>query len=159
MGLICRKLCRLLLMFSTGFTSLCLTSFSSLDHLPCLCARCLILFHLTLMRFSRSTHLLVFVFGDFNVHHRNWSTYSGGTDKFGELSYNFSISNDLTQMPNFPTQTVFLTVLLFWNSFFLPKLVSVLHWLSLHWLILIMLLSQFPLSFHHIQNGMPLFIA
>ena len=54
------------------------------------------------MRFSRSTHL--FVFGDFNVHHTDWLTYSGKTDRPGELCYNFSISNDLTQMVNFPTQ-------------------------------------------------------
>ena len=39
----------------------CLTSFSSIDHLLCLCAVFLILFHLTQMRFSRSTHLLVFL--------------------------------------------------------------------------------------------------
>ena len=58
-GLISRKLFRFLHMFSTGFTSLCLTSFSSIDHLLCLCARYLILFHLTWMRFSRSIHLLV----------------------------------------------------------------------------------------------------
>ena len=45
----------------------------------------------------------VFVFGDFNVHHKDWLTYSGGTDRPGELCYNFSISNDLTQMVNFPT--------------------------------------------------------
>ena len=32
----------------------------------------------------------VFVFGDFNVHHKDWLTYSGGTDKAGELCYNFS---------------------------------------------------------------------
>ena len=44
------------------------------------------------------------VFGDFNVHHRDWLTYSGGTDRAGELCYNFSISNDLTQIVNFPTQ-------------------------------------------------------
>ena len=44
----------------------------------------------------------VFVFGDFNVHHKDWLTYSGGTDRPGELCYNFSISNDLTQMVNFP---------------------------------------------------------
>ena len=44
----------------------------------------------------------VFVFGDFNVHHKDWLTYSGGTDQPGELCYNFSISNDLTQMVNFP---------------------------------------------------------
>ena len=46
----------------------------------------------------------VFVFGDFNVHHKDWLTYSGGTDRPGELCYNFSISNDLTQMVNFPTR-------------------------------------------------------
>ena len=27
----------------------------------------------------------VFVFGDFNVHHKDWITYSGGTDRSGEL--------------------------------------------------------------------------
>ena len=46
----------------------------------------------------------VFVCGDFNVHHKDWLTYSSGTDRSGELCYNFSISNDLTQMVNFPTQ-------------------------------------------------------
>ena len=45
----------------------------------------------------------VFVFGDFTVHHEDWLTYSGGTDQPGELCYNFSISNDLTQMVNFST--------------------------------------------------------
>ena len=45
----------------------------------------------------------VFVFGDFNVHHKDWLTYSSGTDRPDELCYNFSISNDLTQMVNFPT--------------------------------------------------------
>ena len=34
----------------------------------------------------------VFVCGDFNVHHKDWLTYSG------------VISNDLTQVVNFPTQ-------------------------------------------------------
>ena len=46
----------------------------------------------------------VLVFADFNVQHKDWPTYSGGTDGPGELSYNFSISNDLTQMVNFPTR-------------------------------------------------------
>ena len=45
----------------------------------------------------------VFVFGDFNVHHKDWLTYSSGTDRPGELCYNFSISNDLTKIVNFPT--------------------------------------------------------
>ena len=46
----------------------------------------------------------VFVFGDFNVHHKDWLTYSVRTDRPGELCYNFSISNDLTQIVNFPTR-------------------------------------------------------
>ena len=46
----------------------------------------------------------VFVFGDFNVHHNGWLTYSSGTDRPGELCYNISTSNDLTQMVDFPTR-------------------------------------------------------
>ena len=47
----------------------------------------------------------VFVFGDFNLYHKDWPAYSGGTDRPGELCYNFSISNNLSQMVNFPTWT------------------------------------------------------
>ena len=43
------------------------------------------------------------ILGDFNVHHKDWLTDSGGTDRLVELLYNFYISNDLTQMVNFPT--------------------------------------------------------
>ena len=46
----------------------------------------------------------VFVFADFNVHHKGWLTYSGGTDEPGELCYNFPIANDLTQIVDFPTR-------------------------------------------------------
>ena len=46
----------------------------------------------------------VFVFGDFNVYYKDWLTCSGGTDKSGELRYNFTISNNLTQIVNFPTR-------------------------------------------------------
>ena len=45
----------------------------------------------------------VFSFGDFNVPNKDWLAYSGGTDRPGELCYNFSISNNLTQMVNFHT--------------------------------------------------------
>ena len=38
-------------------------------------------------------------------------------------------------------------------------LVFVLQWLSLHWEILIMLLSQFPLTLQETQNRIPRFIA
>ena len=46
----------------------------------------------------------VFIFGDFSIHHKDWLTYSGGTDRPGELCYNFCIPNDLTHIVNFPTQ-------------------------------------------------------
>ena len=76
----------------------------------------------------------VFFFGDFNIHLiLRWLTFL------------------LT------IQNVNLFVLLFWIYFFLLMLVFVLQWLSLHWEILIMLLSQFLLTFHQIHNGMPLF--
>ena len=38
-----------------------------------------------------------------HVHRKGWLTYSGGSHRIGELCYNFSISNDLTQKVNFPT--------------------------------------------------------
>ena len=43
----------------------------------------------------------VFVFGEFNVHYKDWLTCSGGTNRSGELCYNFSISNDLTLLDLF----------------------------------------------------------
>ena len=46
----------------------------------------------------------VFTFGDCNIHHKDWLTYSGGTDRSGELCYNCSISNDLGQIVDFPTR-------------------------------------------------------
>ena len=52
---------------------------------------------------STKTSANVFVFGDFNVPHKDCLTYSGGTDQPGELCYNLFISNDLAQMVTFPT--------------------------------------------------------
>ena len=88
----------------------------------------------------------VFVFGDFNVHHKDWLTYSGGTDRSVIIFLSQTI---LLRWLTFPLEslTVTLTVLLFWIYLFLLTLVFVLQWLSLHWEILIMLLSQFPLTF------------
>ena len=65
--LISRKLSGFLLMFSTGFTSLSV----------------LLLFPLSITFFV------------FNVHHKDWLTYSGGTDRPGELCYNFYNYNTL----------------------------------------------------------------
>ena len=92
----------------------------------------------------------VFVFGDFIVHHKNWLTCTGGSERPCELCYDFSASNDLTQMVNFllGSLTVTLTVMLLWIFFFLLMQVFVLQWLSLYCCeILIVLLSQFPLTF------------
>ena len=102
----------------------------------------------------------VFVFGDFNVYHNDWLTYFGGTDRSVELCYIFFISNDLTQMVNFPTRIPdcdsHSPALL---DFFFLTLVFVLQRLSIHWEILIMLLPQFPLTVHHIHHGIPHFIT
>ena len=46
----------------------------------------------------------MFVFGDFYVYHKDWLIYNLGTDRPGELCYNFFISNELTQIVNFPPQ-------------------------------------------------------
>ena len=109
---------------------------------------------------SISSSANVFVFGDFNIHHKDWLTYSSGTDRPGERCYNFSISNDLTQMFNFPTHipdcVSHSPALL---DLFLLTLVLVLQWLSLNSEIRIILLSQFPLTFHQIHNRMTRFIA
>ena len=56
------------------------------------------------MRFSRSTHLLFLSLETFTSINKDWLTYSNGTDRPGELCYDFSISTDLTQMVNFPTR-------------------------------------------------------
>ena len=55
--------------------------------------------------------------------------------------------------------TVILIVLFFRIYLFLLTLVFVPQWFPLHWKILIMLLSQFPLIFRKTQNGMPHFIT
>ena len=96
--------CRFLHMFSTGFTSLSAillflywSPFSSL----CMVFDCISSNIDDVLSINPSTN--VFVFGDFNVHHNDWLTYSGGIDRTGELCYNFSISSNLTQMVNFLT--------------------------------------------------------
>ena len=135
----------------------CFPSFSTIDHLCHLYVRFLIPFRLTYMRFSANA----FTFGDFNVHRKDWLTYSGGTDRPGDL-YNFFVSQmTLLGLLTFllGSSTVTLTVLLFWIYFFLLTLVFVLQWLSLYWEILIMWLSEFPSTLRQTQNRMSCFIA
>ena len=76
---------------------------------------------------SINTSVNMFVFGDFNVHRKDWLTYSGGTDRPGEHCYNFFLSQmTLLRWLTFllRSQIVTLTVLLFWISFFLLRLCS-----------------------------------
>ena len=46
---------------------------------------------------SVHSYTKIFACGDFSVHHEDWLTYSGVTDRPGELCCNFSVSHDLTQ--------------------------------------------------------------
>ena len=63
-------------------------------------------------------------------------------------------------MVSFPNHilTATLTVLLFWIYLFPLTVIFVLHWLSIVWETLIMLLSQFLLTFLYTQKGVTLFI-
>ena len=111
------------------------------------------------MRFSRSTHLLMFLSLETLT-----SIIRTGLPILVELiDLVNSVITFLSQMTLLRwltlllgSQTVILIVLLFWIYFFLLTLVFILRWLSLHWEILIMLLSQFPLIFQLIHNRMPL---
>ena len=134
-------------MFSTG-------SFSSIDQLLCL----YVVFYSISSNIdevlSINPYANAFVFGDFSIYHKDWLTYSGGTDRPGELCYNFSISNDLTQMVNSPTQIPDCdshSPALF--DLFISSDASICSTMK----ILIMLLSQFPLTFHQILNGISCF--
>ena len=150
-------------MFSTGFTSLNVLLLFPLS----------ITFILTVFGsiscntdevLSINPSANLFVFGEFNVHHKDWITCFGGTDRPDELCYNFSHNlSPMTLLRWFTfllrSLTVTLTVLLFWIYLFLLMLIFVLQRLSLHWEILIMLLSQFSLNFQQTQNRMPRFMA
>ena len=104
----------------------------------------------------------VFVFQDFNVHHKDWLTYF----LVEQIDLVKSVMIFLSQMTLLRwltfllgSQTVILIDLLCWIYFFFLTVAFVLQWLFLHWEILIMLLSRFPLTFHQIHNGMPHFIG
>ena len=86
-------------MHLTGFTSLSVLFFSpyrspsfslctGFDSISCIIDEVL----------SINPPANVFVF---EVDQKDWLTYSGGTDKSGELYFNFSITNDLSQIFNF----------------------------------------------------------
>ena len=83
--LISRKLCRFLLCFRLALVH-SLSYFFSLYRSPSL-SLCTVFDSIS----SNIDEVLsinpsaVFVFGDFNIHHKDWLTYSGGTDRSGEL--------------------------------------------------------------------------
>ena len=93
MGCISRKLCRFLLMFSTGFTSL-IVLLLFLYQSPS-SSLCIVFDSISSSIdevFLVNPSAVVFVFGDFKIRHKDWPTCSGGTDRPGELCYNFSVS-------------------------------------------------------------------
>ena len=160
MELISRKLCRLLLMFWLALLH-SVSDFFFLYWSPFL-SLCTVFDSISsnmdeVLLISPSAK--IFVFGDFNVYHKDWITYSGGTDRSGELCYNFSISNSLTQMVNFPSQIpfsqscsfgfiyFFWCKYLFWNGF--PSIGKFWSWccLSFHWLSIIFTVGC-PVSLH-----------
>ena len=129
-------------MFSTGFTSLCVLLLFPLSiTFFVLCT----IFYFTSSNtdevLSINPSANAFAFGDFNVHYKDWLTYSGGTDRPGEACYNFSISNDHTDMVNFPTRISDCdshSPALF-DLFICSDPSIFLQWLSLHWEILIII--------------------
>ena len=160
-GNISGKLYRFFFAFDWIYFTQCLTSFSTINLFLCIYAWFLILFQFTLRRFSLSTHLLMCLsLETLNTHHKDYLTYSGGTDRPGELCYNFSISNDLTQLVNFPGHTSD------WDShssalldLFLSSDTSISSTKAFpDWETLIILLSQFLLTFCQTQNVMHRFV-
>ena len=145
-------------MFTTGFTSLIVLLLFPVS----------ITFFVFVHRFDEvlliNPYADILVFGDFNVNYKGWLTYLDATDWPGKLYFNFSFSNDLTQMATFPTwiptwiSYLILTVLVFWIYLFLIP-IFVLQWLSLNREILIMLLSQFFIDFPSNSQWDPCFIA
>ena len=107
------------------------------------------------MRFSRTAHLQICL----SLETLTSIIRTGLTDRSGELCYNFSVSNDLTQMVNFPTMIpdfdshspALLDLLIssdasICSTVALPPLGNFDHVVVLF-------------AFHHIHNGMPHFIA
>ena len=140
----------------------CLTFFSSINHFLCLFCSAFDAISSNINGvLSVNPSAKMFVFGYFNIHHKDCLTYSGRTEWPGALCYNFSISNDHTQMVNFHNwvpdcdshSPTLLGLFLFSTMAFCSTMAS------LQWEILIMLLFQFPLNFCQTQNGMHCFIT
>ena len=91
-------------MFLAGFTSLTvILLFPLLITFTSLCTVCdSILSNIDEVS-SINPSANLFVFGNFNAHHKDWLNYSCGTDRPGELCYNFYIPNNITPIVNFST--------------------------------------------------------
>lgn len=101
----------------------------------------------------------VSVFGDFDIHHKDWLTSFGGTDRPGCWTLMImSTKTILLRISTFLIRslTLILTVLLSCIYFYLIRTI-VLRGISLHLEILI-LLSWFPLTFLETQRGMIILI-
>ena len=96
-----------MLVFDWLYFTQCLTSFSFINHLRLFCTVFDSISSNIDEVLSISPSATVFVFGDFNNHHKDWLTCSCGTDRPGKLCYMVNsviISNALTQIVNFSTQ-------------------------------------------------------
>ena len=123
-GTYLRKLSGFLLMFSIGFTSLkCLLFFFYRLPSSSLCKVFDSISSNIDEVFLINPPANTFLFGEFNVHNKDWLTYSTETDRPGKLCYNFSIS--LTFLLG--SLAVTLTVLIFSIYLFLLTLVVVLN--------------------------------
>ena len=78
--------------------------------------------------------------------------YSVGTDRPGKLCYNLSISNDLTQIPDYNSHSPALLYLYLSSDAMVD-----LQRFSFHWQILITLISQFQMTVCQTRNGIPRF--
>ena len=141
-------------MFSTVFTSLSVSLLFALSITFFIIVQFFILFHLTQMRFSESIHLLFLSMETLR------SIIRTGLSILVELiKLVSSVIIFLSQMTLLRCLTLLLGSHCYSHSpalLFLLTLVFVLQQLSLHWEILIILLSQFPLTFHQIHNGIPI---
>ena len=111
------------------------------------------------MRFTRSTHLIMFL----SLETLTSIIRTGLPNLVQLIDLVNSVIIFISQMTLLRwstflqgSQTVILIVPLFWIYFFLLTPVFFLQWLSLHWEILIMFLSQFPLTFQLIHNRIPI---
>ena len=87
--LISRKFWILVYVFEWLYVTQRLTTTFSINPLIHLYVPFFVLFHLTQMRLSQYTHLLMYLYLEALTSIKDWLIYSGGTDRPGERCYNF----------------------------------------------------------------------